>query len=344
MDTKDYFLRVLSESPEVAQTCVDIGLVIEPILALEQITGSCIDSSQLRIASDDLSGCIAGKIPIILMGSNLWQIKRSENEGMAKARASKLASLISGRMNINKRIPMVNVVIPEKDHYCAGIVGTQGYYSAIEAGVRSFFETYSNSISTFKYFNIYSLPSELDKEDIRIRHCLDLSYFDSHLPLSYYIDIAKSILKELGIEFDSTLCNSYLTTKLGYGDLGVKLHKRPLDYTGEIAHSIDIEMLEHNRLLKYSPNVFEQPLSSTCQTIFNHQAKSEATVLILGDSHSSIMSQSKLTTLIAMHVSKVIFRWNPYLVNDTFKEDDLTNLAPDLIVNEISERFLFNLR
>ena len=342
LDTKIRFLDALKGIPEASESNLDLEYLLNPILALEDISGFPVNAFDLRLVSDDLSGCMAGSIPILFMGSNFWQVKRSEPTEIAKQRAHKLASIISGRMKCFNDCRVVNVVIPEKDHYCASLIGARISYDSIEAGVSIFLETCSSQLQNGQCTTIYSLPKEHTAEHQR-PVCNKMAYYDSHLPISYYYETAKLILSQLAIDFNPSLCAKILSTKLKYGDLGAKLYKESGKYKGEEIQCLATEKLDLNSIC-YTPNDLGSPLSSTRQTIDNKTSENDISILILGDSHSSVMDQSKLTAILALHVSKVNFIWNPYLVNGLLHESELERYKPDLIVNEISERFIFNLR
>lgn len=56
---------------------------------------------------------------------------------------------------------------------------------------------------------------------------------------------------------------------------------------------------------------FENPLGDTSQSFENDNALFDQHVLILGDSHSSILTQRRMTYLFAGTFQGVKFDWNP---------------------------------
>jgi hypothetical protein len=80
---------------------------------------------------------------------------------------------------------------------------------------------------------------------------------------------------------------------------------------------------------------FGNPLGSTWQSISNQAPLLRGKVLVLGDSHSSILAQKRLTYLFAAAFEKCLFYWNPVGVRETPEPSDA-----DFVILETSLRFV----
>jgi hypothetical protein len=80
---------------------------------------------------------------------------------------------------------------------------------------------------------------------------------------------------------------------------------------------------------------FGEPLGSTWQSISNDNPLLPGKVLVLGDSHSSILAQKRLTYLSAATFEKCLFYWNPVGVREAPDPTDA-----DFVILETSLRFV----
>jgi hypothetical protein len=80
---------------------------------------------------------------------------------------------------------------------------------------------------------------------------------------------------------------------------------------------------------------FGEPLGSTWQSIRNHRPLDLRKILILGDSHSSILTQHRLTYRFAAIFERCDFFWNPLGLLNNIQQTDA-----DVVVIEMSQRFL----
>jgi hypothetical protein len=96
-------------------------------------------------------------------------------------------------------------------------------------------------------------------------------------------------------------------------------------------HTVHDEQLE----VVAGTTSFGEPLGSTWQSITNYRPLDSRKILVLGDSHSSILAQHRLTYLFAATFERCEFFWNPLGLRDSIQHTDA-----DVVVIEMSQRFL----
>jgi hypothetical protein len=155
--------------------------------------------------------------------------------------------------------------------------------------------------------------------------------YDSHLPGLNYVTIFGFLLKALGIEWESVRPSVKLIAMPEFGDLDKKFNE------AQPGSSLILKPdVPSGRALQVDgAESFADPLSNTWQDFWNESPIIEKSVCILGDSHSSIFAQRKLTYLFANTFQSVHFEWNPC---GTRKLSDVSKY--DIVVLEISSRFI----
>jgi hypothetical protein len=112
--------------------------------------------------------------------------------------------------------------------------------------------------------------------------------------------------------------------------------------------STKFENIQPREVLTFQPHIsgaaarqtagspsFADPLGATSQTFRNDAPLIDQSVCVLGDSHSSIEAQRKLTYLFANTFRDTHFEWNPCGIRQT---PDTT--GHDNVILEISSRFV----
>ena len=156
---------------------------------------------------------------------------------------------------------------------------------------------------------------------------------ESHLPPILYWNIFILILKKWGLNHLIDGVNPKLIKKEIYGDLESKFTN--LNVGMKTASSIQFN-IDSSRTISSGSSEFQNPLKNSFVSFSNDLAPIKHSVLILGDSHSSIGKLPFLTGIFSYFFSSVSFYWNPCYLNT--QEFDKENY--DFCLSEISQRFI----
>ena len=274
--------------------------------------------------SEDLSAAVLGKCPVIFMGTNDWAIKPyvDQSAHMSKAqiyskRLKKLKTIFSGRR-------LVVSVVPEKDYVLDKQYFQTGRFAAIDSAIY-FLQNVCRELEIRFIYNDYLAP--LGKyESIG-----DFEYCDTHLPARHYIQIFAKLLRTFGLDWRD-IAESFIMKEIDfYGDLSKKFGSR---YFGHSRSKAPCAKNGQIRVVDGTPS-FAEPLGATWQFLVNENPLRTGKVLVLGDSHSSILAQNRLTYLLAATFERCEFFWNPLGVREDPQPSDA-----DFVFMEISQRFL----
>ncbi len=276
--------------------------------------------------SKDLSALKINEVPLIFLGSNFWWLNRFLEFDDLQKNISNLVNVYS-KKNVLNRKNIYHVVVPEKDFY-----------------LNKFLKTYSND--SFNLINIITNMFGNNYESLtnskyipftnRVFDLNEFNYYDSHLTTKCYINFFKEIIYSFNNEYRNIYLPFDIKERLYWGDLGKKFIEC---YQGEKYQMINTD--KEIIIDKEFKNNFSNPLRDTRVLIHNEKAKIKKSVLIAGDSHSSLFGNSKFTELFSMVFETTEFIWNPYFIHDTPEDIDFDKY--DFVLLEISQRFIFNL-
>jgi hypothetical protein len=159
----------------------------------------------------------------------------------------------------------------------------------------------------------------------------DFSYFDTHLPGKHSIQIFSRLLGQCGHSWQDIVDAFTMIDNTGYGDLHTRFGDAAMRPPLPRLPALKAERLA---VVAGTPS-FGEPLGSTWQSISNKTPLLPGKVLVLGDSHSSILAQNRLTYLCAATFEKCLFYWNPVGVREPPEPTDA-----DLVILETSLRFV----
>jgi hypothetical protein len=275
--------------------------------------------------ADDLSAAMLGPCPVVFMGSNDWATKPffsleahiNKSEVYIK-HLHKLTTIFPGKT-------IVLVVVPEKDYVIdKQFLGTDRF-TAIDTAMEWLAKACRKDGVAF-LFSEYLEPMK------RYDTLSEFEYFDTHLSSRHYIQIFARILKALGFAWADIATHFTIIDDQRCGDLSTKFGpRRPSPRRSRIPYS----KVSDCRLTAGTTS-FAEPLGATWQNIANAHPLKAGKVLLLGDSHSSILTQNRLTYLLASTFEQCDFFWNPFGVREAPVATDA-----DIVVMEISQRFLF---
>jgi hypothetical protein len=274
--------------------------------------------------SDDLSAAILGRFPIIFMGTNAWATKPYFGPEYHK---SKIDQLLSHLQKVSRNFSgktIVLALIPEKDYVIDRHFLKSGRFAGIDSATARL-EAKCLEMGIKLIHNSYIDP--LRRYEARS----DFEYLDSHLPARHYFQIFAQIMVALGIDWKKIAPHYTMSERQIYGDLQSK-------FSGHVPQATwaRVPKREHDALsIIGGTATFADPLGETRQMISNAEPICHGKVLILGDSHSSILSSNNLTYLMSSAFELCEFHWNPFAI----REDPAPTDA-DMVVMEISQRFI----
>jgi len=214
-------------------------------------------------------------------------------------------------------------IVPEKDYVIDKHFLQTGRFQWVDEAL-SHLARLCSDLEIPLQFNEYVAPlREYETE-------ADFSYFDTHLPGKHYIQIFSQFLGQLGYRWHD-ICGAFtMRNNTDWGDLQTRF--------GDVAAQPLLPMVpalqtERLAVVAGTPS-FGDPLGSTWQSISNETPLLRGKVLVLGDSHSSILAQKRLTYLFAAAFEKCFFYWNPAGVRETPEPSDA-----DFVILETSLRF-----
>ena len=273
--------------------------------------------------SADRSAVKYGNAPVIFEGSNLWAWKPYYTTEALTQKLDDLEQLIIQIRNSNPNARMTLVLIPEKDHVISRFLRKETRFDAVDRAADALYTRLAAK----------GIPMIFKQPFVNIDHFLtlgDFDYGDSHLPARCYVTVFGFVLEALGISWASVRSQIGLQKLPTFGDLSIKFEdSQPRQ---ELAFQPDIPGAAARQTAGTAS--FVDPLGNTWQEFRNDQALIDRSVCILGDSHSSICAQRKLTYLFANTFRHTHFEWNPCSIR---KKSDIA--AYDNVILEISSRF-----
>jgi len=168
---------------------------------------------------------------------------------------------------------------------------------------------------------------------IEIASSNSFSYPDSHLSPMFYWEIFKGIIDQWGLASHINKFTPLEELRSGGGDLTSKF----LNYDTD---GMMFEFKTPNASLSQiygGSKEFKSPLASSHVSLLNESAIIKGSVLILGDSHSSLGGSPYLTSIFSHFFREVSFYWNPCNLSHI----ELDKLNYDYCLCEISQRFIF---
>ena len=280
-------------------------------------------SPRLNI-TEDLSAGMLGERPIIFMGTNYWAAKPYLSLEYHIDKVTLYAKHLQRMREIFRRNKLVLSIVPEKDYVIDKHFLQTGRFQWVDEAM-SHLARLCSDLEVPLVFNEYVAPlREYETE-------ADFSYFDTHLPGKHYIQIFSRLLGQCGHSWQDIVGYFTMLDNPGYGDLRAKF--------GDLATPPPLPKLpalkaERLAIVAGTPS-FGEPLGSTWQSISNETPLLPGKVLVLGDSHSSILAQRHLTYLFAAAFEKCLFYWNPVGVRETPEPTDA-----DVVILETSLRFV----
>lgn len=276
-----------------------------------------------RFISQDLSSIFLGNAPVIFQGTNNWAEKPylPIDSYVSRLRILKGIAELIRACNPDRQI--VAVIVPEKDYLISQILLLEDRFTVLEQAIAEFSQDLS-SLDIQCIFNEPFMPL-LGHGSIE-----DYAYPDSHLLGRDYIHIFYHILRALNIDNKDISSRITLERSIVFNDLSDKFDPRLPSLTNELCPVIASESCN----LSDGHSNFCKPLGQTWQTIINNNQTSEQSLLLLGDSHSSIYTQKKLNYLLSNAFRQTRFEWNPFSVRQPTAQ-----ISSDIIILEISLRF-----
>ena len=277
-----------------------------------------------RVVTEDLSAGMLGERPIIFMGTNCWAAKPYLSLEHHLDKVTIYAKHLQRMREIFRRNKLVLSIVPEKDYVIDKHFLQTGRFQWVDKAL-SHLARLCSDLESPLLFNEYVTPlREYETES-------DFSYFDTHLPGKHYIQIFSHFLGQLGYRWHDISGAFTMRSNTDGGDLQTRF--------GDVATQSPLPMVpalqtERLAVVAGTPS-FGDPLGSTWQSISNETPLLRGKVLVLGDSHSSILAQKRLTYLCASTFEECLFYWNPVGVRETPEPSDA-----DFVILETSLRFV----
>jgi pentatricopeptide repeat protein len=275
--------------------------------------------------SEDLSAIMFGRCPVIFMGTNRWAEKTYRESSQHEEPMSKMILNLKRLREIYKNQRIVIAVVPEKDYVINSMFIGCGRYGEIDKAV----EIFKREIAKLDMVLIFNSPLKGLNNYMEIG---DFEYPDTHLTGRNYI------------QFFSGISNAF---ELNRTEIDEQLSMERVEVYGDLfGRFSSLSSIPEHTFVPHYPNAmmtladgfksFGSPLSSTWQRIFNENPIADEDVLILGDSHASILDQRRLTYLVSGAFRRTEFYWNPCGVRKEVPET-----TAKYAIMEISCRFLF---
>lgn len=275
--------------------------------------------------SPDLSSIVFGKCPVIFLGTNNWALKPYyPKSDFRRIMENFYYHLRKMRENL-RNIPITMIMVPEKDFVIDRLFQNSGRYGVLKELASEMVE----KAATFGIQMIFDEPLHRMEE---FQSLQEFRFPDSHLLGRNYIQTFALAIQNLGLHWAELKPRISMRQSNEYGDLDAKLsggNARP--------HATQLPLyIDEAIVLRDGEPTYCDPLRETWQHLTNSNAQIAANVLILGDSHSSIVGQKRLTYLAAGAFEECKFFWNPAGLHG-----EPTNYKADYVILEISQRFLF---
>lgn len=153
---------------------------------------------------------------------------------------------------------------------------------------------------------------------------------DSHLCAADYQLIFSLFLESIGLCGSMPVFSGAEPTRI-HGDLGSKFGEA-------ISHRDTLTLQGTEAVFVKGSEALQTPLRNNHIALYNENAPIKKSLLILGDSHSSVNINPFLTYLAGCTFEKVEFLWNSFMVHDLNKSE-LHYREYDYLISEISQRF-----
>jgi hypothetical protein len=277
-----------------------------------------------QFLSDDMSAAIIGKWPVVFMGTNSWAMKPYMDLDVHLVKMNQIYNRINEIRLLFPDKDISCVIVPEKDYVLDTHFNNDYKFKEIDELILTLDKFCVNIGINFHFSDYLISLKKYEKKE-------DFEYPDTHLPARHYVQIYSKILKGIGINWPDISSNFTMKDLTVYGDLLTKFTS--LDFGPRVTKSPSVN--NENLAVQAGTATFGDPLGSTWQSIKNFNPLISGKVLILGDSHSSILDQHRLTYLFAATFETCDFFWNPLGIRGNIEETDA-----DYIVIEISQRFL----
>lgn len=250
--------------------------------------------------ASDLSAVMLGHSPVIFMGNNMWCSKI-----YLKSRQvfDNLIRVFERCKVIRETCPKAKVclvIVPERDYIIRKYIKMEKSFQFIDMALNEL-EIKLGEIGCEFVFN------DLDFLYEAIQNAVDLSYPDTHLPEEAYLEIYYKCLEKFNLDSSLAKEKIIIEDRTAYGDLSKKFSTRtlpPYKIRQPVFVDSSVEQVSGD-------STFGKPLGATSQSFLNKLPLYNESIHILGDSHSSIFRQGRLTYLFSSSFSETYFSWNP---------------------------------
>ena len=280
------------------------------------------------VISPDLSSIAYGESPVIFMGSNSWATKPFAEREALEIKLREFGEHLKRLAKQTQTKHLVICVVPEKDYVVDYLFNPNSRFDIMTSLIESFVLSMASHGILVSFKNNLAGMAEFQS-------IMDFNIPDSHLPGRNYIAIFAELLQKLGLSWRELAATFGIVDSLEYGDLASKFEpqlKSPVAYRLPHIKSGAPEIVAGSVAL-------QEPLGDTWQRISNPAAPIHNSILILGDSHSSILAQRRLSYLFSGVFSDLYFSWNPCGMRPHQIPDNPAGW--DYVVAEISQRFVF---
>jgi len=276
------------------------------------------------VLTEDLSAGMLGERPVIFMGTNYWAAKPYLSLEYCMDKVSQYAKQLQRVREIFGNKKIVLAIVPEKDYIIDKHFLRSGRFQFVEEALSHLGRLCAASDVPL-VFNEYVAPLREYEADG------DFSYFDTHLPGRHYTQIFSHILGTLGHQWQDIAQSFTMIENSSWGDL-----QRKFGYiTKRLPLPMSLNLKIDSLTIDAGMPSFGEPLGATWQSVHNESPLLPGKALVLGDSHSSILAQKRLTYLFAATFEKCLFYWNPGGLRQNPDSNDA-----DYVILEISLRFL----
>lgn len=276
--------------------------------------------------SRDLTAALYGTSPCVFLGTNNWAVSATMSREAALERVVRMGNAITRVAQGFEGRPTTVIVVPEKDFAIDYMFRRTGAYEGITGAL----DELKGKLADVGIRMVFLEPL-VDLERFIAED--ELSFPDTHLLPRMYLQYVGFAMLEMGYDWDAIHTQATLERHHEFMDLSEKLNSvaaSPKDMMVPMFRQSDLRLVEGHE-------TFQTPLRQTWQRVENASPIMEGSVLLLGDSHSSIVQNNKLTKLFASVFRSCEFHWNPCGVNGNVPET-----ASDHLVLEISQRFVFS--
>ncbi|RKQ70175.1 hypothetical protein [Oceanibaculum indicum] len=278
-----------------------------------------------RHLSTDLSAALLGDCPCIFLGSNDWAIRAMAPIEALDDNVRLFARHVRYVRRQYRDREVLAVVVPEKDFLMDALFTRTGDYAGMtEAMKRLGAKLKENGINLLFNQFIDGLEKYQPREE--------LLYFDTHLPTRNYVQILANVLQTLDLDWRNVQPSLHVIEGEQSDNLLEKLTTRPEERQPVYVPDFPGASVT----LSAGDEGYRTPLGETWQRYANKNPIIAKKVLLLGDSHSSIYANRKLTYLFSSVFAETEFHWNPCGMRGVLPETDA-----DIVILEISQRFMF---